>query len=88
MLQLPDATISILIFQETPATYAMLEDETIQLSPLGNEIYCNAKMSHCFVFRHGVRRRGLLFDIVILLILTLLDVALDLFDNCNCTIWS
>ena len=29
------------------------------LSPLGNEIYCNAKISHCSVFQHGVYHRGL-----------------------------
>ena len=31
------------------------------LSPLGNEIYCNAKIFHCTVLQHGVCRRGLLY---------------------------
>ena len=29
------------------------------LSPLGNEIYCNAKIFHCFVFQYGVCHRAL-----------------------------
>ena len=31
----------------------MLEDKTIQLSPLVNEIYCNAKIFHWSIFQHG-----------------------------------
>ena len=30
------------------------------LSPLGNEIYCNANIFHCPVFQHGVCHRDLL----------------------------